>query len=62
MSAACDGQLPGLPEELMSIGAIVLTIRAHDARDAAYRPTLPVSDPLRQARINPVTPTLPGVG
>jgi len=27
----------GLPEELMSISAMALTVRAHDARHAAYR-------------------------
>jgi hypothetical protein len=29
----------------MNIGAIVVTVRAHDARNAAYRLALPVSDP-----------------
>ena len=32
---------PGLPEELMNIGAIVLTVPAHDARNAAHRLILP---------------------
>src|SRR5260370_5023029 len=41
---------PGLPEELMNIGAIV---RAHDARNAACRLTMPVSDRRCRARINP---------
>jgi hypothetical protein len=46
----------------MNIGAIVLTVRADDARSAAYRLTLPVSDPRCRARINPVTPASLGVG
>jgi hypothetical protein len=27
---------PGLPEELMRIGLVIETVRAHDARNAAY--------------------------
>jgi hypothetical protein len=37
----------------MNIGAITLTVGAHDAREAAYRLTMPVSDPRCRARINP---------
>jgi hypothetical protein len=47
---------PGLPEELMNIGAIDLTVGAHDARNAVHRLTLLVSDPRCPARIIPVTP------
>jgi hypothetical protein len=46
----------------MNIGAIDLTVRAHDARNVVHRLTLPVSEPRCQARINPVTPALLGVG
>jgi hypothetical protein len=53
---------PGLLKEFMSISAIVLTVRAHGARHAAYRRTSPVADPRCPARIGPVTPALLGVG
>jgi hypothetical protein len=43
----------------MSISVIVSTVRAHEARSAAYRP---VPGPRQRARINPVTPALLGVG
>jgi hypothetical protein len=46
----------------MNIGAIDLTVGAHDARNAVHRLTLLVSDPRCPARIIPVTPTLLGVG
>ena len=46
----------------MNIGAIDLTVGAHDARNAAQRLTLLVSDPRCPARIIPVTPGLLGVG
>ncbi len=51
----------------MNIGAINSTGRAHDARNAAYRLTLPVSDPRCRARINPglaaaVTARVPATG
>jgi hypothetical protein len=36
----------------MNLGAIALTVSPHDARHAAYRLTLPLSDPRCQARIN----------
>jgi hypothetical protein len=42
---------PGLPEELMRIGAIITIVAAHDARNAAPRLTKPVSDRCCQARI-----------
>jgi hypothetical protein len=37
----------------MNIGAIITIGRTHDARNAAYRLTLPVSDRRCPARINP---------
>lgn len=46
----------------MRIGAIVSTVRAHDARHAAYYLTLPVPDPRCRATIDPVTPVLLGAG
>jgi hypothetical protein len=51
----------------MNIGAIIFTGRAHDARNAAYRLALPVSDLRCQARINPglaaaVTLRVPAAG
>jgi len=36
-SVAHDGQLPGLPEERMNTDAMVMNVRAHDARSAMYR-------------------------
>jgi hypothetical protein len=35
----------------MNIGVIILTVRAHDARNAAYRLTVPVPDGRCRARI-----------
>jgi hypothetical protein len=35
---------PGLPEELMRISAVITVVGAHDARNAASRPTVPVPD------------------
>lgn len=46
----------------MSIGAIVVTVRAHDVRHAAYHLTAPLPDPRCRATIDPATPALPGVG
>ena len=43
-SVAHDGQLPGLPEELMDMGVMIMTVRARDARNAMYRMIRPAPD------------------
>ena len=50
MSVAHNGQLPGLPEELMNMGGIIMTDRAHDARSAMYRMIRPAPDGRRRAK------------
>ena len=42
---------PGLPEELMRIGAVIAIVGAHDARNAASRLTMSVSEGSYRARI-----------
>jgi len=42
---------PGLPEELVRIGAVTMIVDAHDARNAAPRLTHPVPDRRCRARI-----------
>jgi hypothetical protein len=42
MSTADGGQLPGLLEERMLDGPVMMTIRWHSARDGATRLTKPV--------------------
>jgi hypothetical protein len=42
---------PGLPEELMRIGAVIAIAADHDARNAASRPTVPVPDRSCRTRI-----------
>ena len=49
MSVAHDGQLPGLPEELMNMGETAMTVRVHDAFNATYRMIRPVPDGRRRA-------------
>jgi hypothetical protein len=49
-SVAHDGQLPGLPEQLMNMGGIIMTVRAHGARSAMNRMIRPAPDGRRRAK------------
>jgi hypothetical protein len=51
MQTPDGGQLPGLLEERMRSGAVIMIVRSHSARDGASQLIMPVHDGNRRARI-----------